>query len=152
MEELLLDKYLTKLGKLNCAKINGKIIIAKPVFLLAILEAIGDKVITVNRFYWDTKSKQYKILNRYYTECYTGYSPNSYLTPLFKPFYHLKHDGFWHLIIKEGVKFPRASSSGFMSENLEYAHFDEDFWNIIQGQNSREIIRNFIVEKYIKSC
>lgn len=152
MKESALDKYLTKLGNLNCAKINGKTIIAKPVFLLSILDAIEDKKITVNRFYWDTKSDQHKTLNQYYNKCYIGYSPNSYLTPLFKPFYHLKHDGFWHLRIKEGAKFPKSSSSGFMTENLEYAHFDEDFWNIIQGQNNREIIRNFIVEKYIKSC
>ena len=149
--ERSLETYLKRLGSLHCAKINGRRVLAKPMFILAIINAIDDKKIVTNRFYWNPQEEQYNILNKYYKECFGGYAPNSYITPLHKPFFHLNYEGFWHLKINDSVKLPSSSSSGFLKTNLEYAYFDDAFWNLLQGQNNREVIRDYIVEKYIKS-
>lgn len=147
-----LEGYIKQVESLHCAKSNGRVVIAKPMFLIALINGIDDGVFKENRFYWDKSKEQYKALSKYYLDALQGYAPNAYITPLHKPFYHMKYDGFWNLKVKEGARLPSSSSSGFMKENLIYAYFDEGFWNILQSQSNRDKIRNIIVEKYIKSC
>ena len=148
-----LDGYIRKISSLHCAKINGRLVIAKPMLLMALIDGIEDGAIKENRFYWDKSKDQYKVLSRYYHNALQGYAPNSYVTPLYKPFFHLNYDGFWHLkLINDGIRLPSSSSLGFLKENLVYAYLEDDLWNMLQNQSNRDKIRSIIVEKYIKSC
>ena len=153
MEEFVsLEQYIQRISSLHCARINGRLIVAKPMLLVAIINGIEDGAFKENRFYWDTKSEQYRAIKHYYQEAFQGYTPNTYVTPIHKPFFHMNYDGFWHLKLKDGVRLPSSSSSGFLKENLYYAHFDDALWNMLQNQSNRDRILETIVDKYLKSC
>ena len=151
-ETTTLEGYIQQISSLHCAKINGRFVIAKPMLLMALINGIEDGVFKENRFYWDTSKEQYKALSRYYRDALLGYAPNTSVTPLHKPFFHMNYDGFWHLKLKEGARIPSSSSSGFLKDNLIYAYFDDGLWNMLHNQANRDKIRGIIVDKYIKSC
>ena len=145
------DKYLTIIGNLHCAKYNGKIVIAKPALLLAVVNAIEEKQVPENRFYWDENNPTFKAVSDNYKAIYQGYVPNDYLTPLFKPFYHLKFDRIWQIKTKGPCSMPVAASAGFLKEHLDYASLDEDFWTLLQSPENREAVKEILLNKYIKS-
>ena len=99
-----LEQYLQRISSLHCARINGRLIIAKPMLLIAIINGIEDGVFRDNRFYWDNTCEQFKALKRYYRDAFLGYTPNTSVTPLHKPFFHMNYDGIWHLKLKDGVR------------------------------------------------
>jgi len=55
-------EILHTVENLHCAVIRGQVIVAKPVFILALIQGIEDGTITINKFVWDRKDAQYRAL------------------------------------------------------------------------------------------
>ena len=76
------------------AKIHGETIVAKPVLLVVIIDAIDSNVFTNNQFVInDWLEGRYKMLM-------SQYAKNSQFddtTEIDKPFWHLESGVFWHL-------------------------------------------------------
>ena len=148
-KQLTLQDYRNKIANLHCAHVHGKRILAKPILILAVIQSIEDGVVKKNEIPWGETSKIFSYIKQTYEELFIGYLPNEYHTPIFKPFYHLKFDGFWHLKLNKEVDYPKASQTGFLNKYLDYAYFDEFLWTILQDVAKRNCLREEIISQYL---
>lgn len=139
--EEIYKKYTQKILRIRQAKIKGKVIIAKPALILAVLNGIDDGVFSNNRILLNDW-----LVNRY-NKLMGTYNNNTSITEIGMPFWHLQHDGFWHLqfigILKEKVYTPTRK---WLNNNVEYAYFDNDLWLLLQDKEWRIKLRNFILD------
>lgn len=148
--ELRLRYYASEFLKLHCANVRGKQILAKPILLLAVIQSLDDRVIVENKFPWGKGSETFNRFKTIYENLYKGYLPSEYQTPIFKPFFHLKSEGFWHLKLSNLVAYPKASSVGFLNRNIEYAFLDDNLWEVLQDPGNRNYLREIVVLNYLR--
>lgn len=129
------------------AKISGEVIVAKPVLLLAVLDGIGEKEIKNNQIILNNWLEQrYDTLMR----CYTQHSNFSRTTPINNPFWHLESDGFWHLTFRRKQIWGITPSTKWLKENISYASFDDELWNMLQNDLLRKQLGEEIIQNKIK--
>ena len=147
--EACFKHYTAAILRMRQAKVHGEAIVAKPVLLLALLEAMDEDVITNNRFHIDEwLEEKYNTL----MEKFTKNSQFEKITGIEKPFWHLETDEFWHLKIstlfhEKGV----TPSKHWLKENVEYAYLDESLWIMLMHKEWRMNMRNFICENKLKN-
>ena len=138
---------MKKIMHIRQAKISGKVIVAKPVLLLAVLDGIGEKEIKNNQIILNNWLEQrYDTLMR----CYTQHSNLSRTTPINNPFWHLESDGFWHLTFRRKQIWGITSSTKWLKENISYASFDDKLWNMLQNDLLRKQLGEEIIQNIIK--
>ena len=137
--------YTKRIINIRQAKINGETIIAKPVLMVAIIDAIDSNVFTSNQFVInDWLEGHYKMLMSQYAKD----SQFDGTTEIDKPFWHLESDGFWHLNYPgERLSKSRTPSKAWLKENVEFAYFDEPLWILLQNKIWRMKLRDYIVER-----
>lgn len=86
---LSLNYYKTMLLSVKTLVVGGKRKVAKPILLLAIIQAIRNLVIIEN------KVKYSDELEDIYIKLYEKYGEQ--VSPMKYPFYHLASDGFYHI-------------------------------------------------------
>ena len=138
------ESYKKRIESIRQHRIKGETIIAKPVFMVAIIDAIDSNVFTNNQFAInDWLEGRYKMLM-------SQYAKNSQFegtTEIDKPFWHLESDGFWHLNYPgERLSKSGTQSKAWLKENVEYAYFDESLWILLQNKVWRMKLRDYIVE------
>lgn len=139
--------YAEQIMNIRQAKINGEIIVAKPVLMLSIIDCIEEGIFDNNRFVLNDRLEQrYESLMKKYTKKsqFDGFSPIS------NPFWHLATDGFWHLKLKGEAQKGITPSTKWLRENVIYASFDDDLWILLQNEKWREKLREFIIEKKLQ--
>lgn len=77
-----LSFYLDLIKQINIGNYRGRKILAKPIFIIALIEAIEKRISTNNRFFYETLVDLYKQIYH----LYIGMN----ITPMHKPFYHLQ--------------------------------------------------------------
>lgn len=113
--------------------VAGKKKVAKPILLLAIIQAVSEKSIIKNEIkYTDELEKIYLSLYQKYGEM---------LSPMKYPFYHLQFDGFYHI---KGYLPTKSPTPKQLKEKIEFAYLDEQLWNLLQEEENRELIRQRI--------
>jgi putative restriction endonuclease len=138
-------KHFTKrITNIRQAKIHGEIIVAKPVLMVAIIDAIDSNVFTNNHFVInDWLEGRYNMLMSQYAKD----SQFDDTTTIDKPFWHLESDGFWHLYYQgERLTKSRTPSKAWLKENVEFAYFDESLWLLLQNKVWRMKLRDYIIE------
>ncbi len=140
--------YSERIKKIKCAYAHGRKILAKPFLILAIIELIDEGICSKNNFEWETGC--YAELLEAYQNQHFRYRPNDYQTPLFKPFYHLTNDGFWHLSMKNGDDTRPMLSNKALREQNASGHFDEAFWELLQDASVREEFKELIINFFIR--
>ena len=136
--------YTKRIMNIRQAKIHGETIVAKPVLMVAIIDAIDCNVFTNNQFVInDWLEGRYKMLM-------TRYAKDSQFddkTGIEKPFWHLENDGFWHLnYLGERRGKSRTPSKAWLKENVEFAYFDEPLWILLENKDWRSQLRDYIIE------
>lgn len=136
--------YTKQIMNIRQAKIHGETIVAKPVLMVAIIDAIDSNVFTNNQFVInDWLEGHYKMLMSLYAKD----SQFDDKTEIDKPFWHLETDGFWHLNYQgERISKSRTPSKAWLKENVEFAYFDEPLWILLQNREWRMQLRNYIIE------
>lgn len=136
--------YTKRIMNIRQAKIYGETIIAKPVLMLAIIDAIDSNVFTNNQFVInDWLEGHYKMLMSQYAKD----SQFDDTTEIDKPFWHLESDGFWHLNYPgERLSKGRTPSKAWLKENVEFAYLDESLWILLQNRDWRMQLRDYIIE------
>lgn len=136
--------YTRRIMNIRQAKIHGETIVAKPVLMVAIIDAIDNNVFTNNQYVInDWLEGRYKMLMSKYAR------PSQFddLTEIEKPFWHLESDGFWHLNYSgERHSKSKTPSKAWLKENVKYAYFDEELWMLLQNREWRMKLRDYIVE------
>lgn len=136
--------YTKRIMNIRQAKIHCETIVAKPVLMVAIIDAMDGNVFTNNQFVInDWLEGRYKMLMSKYAK------PSQFddTTEIDKPFWHLESDGFWHLNYQgERLNKSKTPSKAWLKENVEFAYFDESLWFLLQNKEWRMKLRDYIVE------
>lgn len=135
--------YTHRIMNIRQAKIHGEVIVAKPVFLLTLIDGIEDGEFTANRFVLNEwLEKRYVSLMKFYTR------DSQFLKPadISNPFWHLASDGFWHLHCNATVADGSTPSKRWLKENVLYASLDDDLWILLQNESWRKKLRDYIIE------
>lgn len=141
--EQCFNHYADLIAHIRQAKINGEVIVAKPVLLLTLIDAMEENVCCNNNFVInDWMEEKYNALMKMYTKSSQFDVP----TGIEKPFWHLESDGFWHLIYpkREQAK-TKTPSKHWLKENVNSAMLDEPLWILLQNKMWRTKLRDYIV-------
>ena len=136
--------YTKRILNIRQARIHGETIIAKPVLMVAIIDAIDSNIFTNNQFIInDWLEGRYKMLMTQFVKD----SQFEDKTEIDKPFWHLESDGFWHLNYQgERLSKGRTPSKAWLKENVDFAYFDEPLWILLQNKKWRMLLRDYIIE------
>ena len=136
--------YCKSIGNVRQKRINGETIVAKPVLMVAIVDAIDCNVFTNGQFAInDWLEGHYKMLMSQYAKD----SQFDGTTGIEKPFWHLESDGFWHLNYQgEKLNKNKTPSKAWLKKYVEFAYFDEPLWIMLQNKVWRTKLRDFIIE------
>ena len=69
------------------------------------------------------------------------------------PYYHMQHDGFWHLIPKDGQRVFKSSdvrySKSWLSNAFSHAHLDTELFELLQDEGVRAQLRVLLISTYL---
>ena len=135
--------YTERIMSIRQAKINGEVIVAKPVLMLSLIDGIEEGVFYTNHFELNEwlEARYLKLMKRY-----TKHSQFPTPADISNPFWHLSTDGFWHLRCKIAAAAGSTPSKRWLKENVEHAWFDDDLWILLQNKVWRMKLRDYIVE------
>ncbi len=120
----------------------------KPVLLLAVIDELAAGNISENRIYITQE------LVARFKDNWSLYVTNLHFSPDFtKPFFHLKGEPFWNLMMQPGREFlltasgsPKSFSA--LKASVLYAWLDEELFALLQDAGSRSILRETLVAAY----
>ena len=117
--------YTERIMSIRQAKIQGEVIVAKPVLMLALIDGIDSGVFVGNRF-----ALNEWLENRYLTlmHQYTRHSQFPEPADINNPFWHLTTDGFWHLQLGIEADKSTTPSRAWLKENVSFGWSDDDLW------------------------
>lgn len=121
---------------------------AKPHFLLAVLSRIDAGAIMGNMVKYPDDE-----LIKAYQQSWQKYEPGKIPTPIYKPYFHLSSDSFYHVKWKGESRHDALTtpSVNFQRENIDYTYFDSDLWDFLQDHSNREFVAKAIVSYFFKS-
>lgn len=137
---LKLKYYTTEFLRIKRGYRNGHIVNAKPYLLLAIFDLIESSYIFDNRILFD------ETLKNQYEYCHSFYESTP-ITSLYKPFYYLASDGFWHIEWENRGEI--KISAKYLRENVKYAKFDNALWDLLQENENRQSLRDVIIKHFL---
>lgn len=145
MYSKILQKYIHEIKSLRIDKAHGNAP-HQPVFLLAIIELIEQGQITVNEIIPSPDLMETFV--KYWTRI-SDRKPNIAL-----PFFHLSKRSFWHL--HANPKYETALEVvaqikivSRLREIIAYGSFDDDLFGLLKVVETREIIRQAIINTYL---
>ena len=134
--------YSDMICRLKCGSYQGKMVKAKPLLLLTIINLIEKNMVDNNMFLFDkTTEEEYK---------HFFIALGEKVTPFFKPFYYLQFDGFWHFNWVPKKKGTNRPSARFIKESISNAYLDNALWDLLQEQEMRDHFRAIIENHYLK--
>jgi putative restriction endonuclease len=119
----------------------------KPVILLAVMDLIAEGTVSANLI------EVTPDLGEMFTLYWSRVMPPDQRGNLALPFFHLKSDGFWHLMPQPGKETIVEGSDQIKSvhrlrELILGARLDEELYQLLQNDRSREQLRALLIEKY----
>ncbi|KLV07665.1 HNH endonuclease [Photobacterium ganghwense] len=122
---MYLQYYIDKFQNLNTNSINGRNSPHKVCMLLAVMKLIDEGIITQNRIVFDD------LLKASFSECFAQMrQANDRNTPE-NPFYHLKTEGFWHLVYHPGVD--SYSVKRFSAKTVSHVRLDDELFDYMRS-------------------
>lgn len=150
MMNALLAIYADMMLSLHTGSINGRAAVSKPIYIVAIMEAIEremlpeNKILISNDFIRNRFGQLYEQVN--------GNRKGYELSFFVRPFFHLSSAPFYQLKWKEGSAAPQKSttpSAKYLREHLLYAKLDNELWDLLQDAESREYLKRNIIKRYL---
>lgn len=119
----------------------------KPLLLLAVMDLIAEGTISANLI------EVTPDVGELFTLYWSRVMPPDQRGNLALPFFHLKSDGFWHLMPRPGKKTLVEGSAQIRSVNQlqEFvigAKLDEELYQLLLDNKSREQLRAVVIETY----
>lgn len=120
---------------------------AKPLYMLSIFKGVEDGILIGNKIVFD------KAITNLYIETCQLLEPWRSPAHFYKPYFHLKSEPYYYIKWKNGINITnalRTPSAKFLRENVEYACLDDDLWELLQDPDTRNELRDAIIEHFIK--
>ena len=150
----MLGKYEKAFSKLRADAIPGRWTKStnerapyKPFLLLAILDLVAQNEIKTN--FVELNADLLDVFDHYWARV-IGKDKEANVV---QPFYHLKSEGFWHLIPQPGKEELLQASSPIRSLRVLHmlvigAKFDDELFRLIQSPTERDQLRQILIERY----
>jgi putative restriction endonuclease len=119
----------------------------KPLLLLSIIDLFAEGEIAANLIELTPE------LGELFTLYWARVMPPDQRGNLALPFFHLKSDGFWHLVPRPGQEAFLATTRQIRSihqlrETVLGARLDEDLYALLGAGESRDLLRTVLIETY----
>lgn len=140
---ILLNYYRDLLLKINRGVSAGGIKInAKPILIISIIDMIAEGILTNNKIY-------YPDIKPIYSQTHKFFQPEKVETPLYKPFFHLANEPFYHLNWINKFKYNNSISAKIIRDHVEYAYLDNALWDLLQEPHVRNQLRETLVAHFL---
>lgn len=144
LDSLIVEYYRNAFLQIKRGVIKGgKLINAKPIMLITIIDSIEGGLIKDNKIYMDK-------IKDVFDNTYKKYVQEMLPTPIHKPFYHLYKDGFWNLKWNSAPSQIKTISAKFIRDNIEYAYLDNALWDLLQDEKIRQDYKTTIENFFLK--
>lgn len=147
-----LCEYETKFANLSVSMAGDRKAPNKAVLLLAIMKLIEDGQIVKNEILPDQK------ITVAFAEQWIVQMGRYKVPSLWKPYYHLKSDMFWHFKpsgnenqLMELFSYGGTASIGKLRSLIKYAYLDAELFDYMRDENSRNRLREVLINTYIKN-
>lgn len=124
---------------------NGGVINAKPIFVLALIEAIRRSLCSNNKVLFNNDLKEV------YHGLYLKYNPELAIAPMCFPFYFLVGDGYWHIKWVTEPEHTYHPSAKLLRENAEYGYLDNALWDLLQEEATRQFFEKQIINYFLSA-
>lgn len=144
--------YIKRFSHLRTAKLKGMQAPHKAILLLSVMDNIEKEEINEN------KVAITPLLVATFKDLWHKLVHNNIFSANFSlPFFHLKNDNFWHLKTHLGREILVTASHSIKSfahlkEVVSYASFDEDLYNLIANDHTRNILKQAILSAYFPTA
>jgi len=140
-----LSEYTQKFCSLNVNRSQGHVSPHKPCLLLALLDLFEIGKISENRILFDDV-----LITRYASYFNHVKTVRDHLNP-WMPFFHLRGDGFWHPVPKEGREnilagLNSARSRRDVEDNISYTFLDNELFDLLRSSDSRQVLRESLIQ------
>ncbi|WP_313931805.1 MULTISPECIES: hypothetical protein [Nostoc] len=140
-----LDYYYKSFSQLNVSSSSKRgNAHYKPILVLNVIDLITRGVINDNRI--PVSEELIQTFERYWSIL----GSKSYKGGLHYPFFHLQSDGFWHLVFKPEFKGLQPKTTNKLKEAVEYAYFDNELFNFLQDESSRQELIDSLVTTFFQ--
>lgn len=147
MFNIELSYYKNILSSMRRGLIKGRFSNAKPLYFLAIVEAISRGELLENKFFYDD------TLETLYLEMCNLYEPGLRAVPFYKPYYHSSSEEYYNIIWKDGylpIHTWHTPSAKFLREHAIYAYLDNNLWHLLQDSMLRDDLKQCVIKRYIE--
>lgn len=140
------DYYLNKFAQLRIDRSHERPAPHKPILLLSIIELIERGIITSNEIELTPE-----IVSTFLNYWNVLYPAQKGIVAL--PFFHLKSDGFWHLVPNDGYEksfnlIRHIKSSYQIRDMVRHAYFDNELFALLLLDQNRTVLRRGIINDY----
>ncbi len=140
------DYYLNKFTQLRIDRSHGRPAPHKPILLLSIIEIIERGIITSNEIELTPE-----IVSTFLNYWNALYPAQKGIVAL--PFFHLKSDGFWHLVPNDGYEksfnlIRHIKSSYQIRDMVRHAYLDNELFTLFLLDKNRTMFRRAIINNY----
>lgn len=155
--DTLLKHYLDRFQRLRTASgsnypaVTRHLAPHKPLLLLTVLDLAAGGRLKTN--FIPLSSEVVELFNVNWQKV----MPVSREARFFLPFFHLKSDGFWHLVPQPERKdqlqaIQQIAGIAQLRKNVAGAHLDEELYQLISVTTYRDRLRNAITERYFSEA
>jgi len=146
MPEKNLDYYLHRFANLKIDRSHGRPAPHKAILLLSIIELIERRVIFTNAIELTPE-----IVSTFLNYWNALYPYQKGIVAL--PFFHLKSDGFWHLLPNVGYEntfnlLRQIRSNYQIRDMLKHAYLDNELFQLLSSDKNRTLFRRVIINEY----
>ncbi len=150
--DIVFNAFTSQIKRMSVGSIRRTGIkkIAKAVMLLAVIKGIEDGTIRDNRIEYEPIAQIYNDVFRHYAD---RARQDEFTLPYY-PFYHLHSSDFWNLrfLSPNSIRKPSTPSAAWLRNNVEYAYLDPRLWAMLQRQEYRRRLAEFIVKEKIMTA
>jgi putative restriction endonuclease len=145
--EVLLTKYITAFQKLRVDRSHGSAAPHKPILLLSILQAVKAGAIADNKIFITPE------LIASFKANWANLVTTNHSCKLALPFFHLRSEGFWTLIARQGNDSQLLLASSISSINqldslVEYALLDEALFDLMTVEHNNLLLQQALMLAY----
>ena len=151
-EKTSLCDYEEMFSHLSVSLIGGKKAPNKAILLLAIMHRIEKGDMMENKIYPNSDTTKAFMLQ------WLRSFPNTRVPSLWKPFYHLSSEPFYHFKEMNStqdleilINHRRTISIGNLRSLIQYSYLDSDLFDYMCDATSRARLRNVLIKNYIEN-
>lgn len=146
MSEKNSDYYIKKFTQLRIDRSHGRPAPHKPILLLSIIELIERGIISTNEI--ELTPEIVLTFLGYWNALYPDQKGIVAL-----PFFHLKSDGFWHMVPNDGYEksfnlIRHIKSSYQIRDMVRHAYLDKELFALLLLDKNRTMFRRVIINDY----